>query len=144
MKFYRYNLNTSEEGLANVITIVFIIAIIMSLIIGPYLTIVVPNQIRKNESDHLDEVKESILDLRAAISNQMSEKNLVQNTRIKMGTDDENLFVLGGSGILYFDPSEPIVSIYSYYDSQSIFARGSGNIRYLSRNLYYPDKTYIY
>jgi hypothetical protein len=144
LKFNRYDLNTSKEGLANVITIVFIIAIVMSLIIGPYLTIVVPNQIRKNESDHLDDVKESFLDLRAAISNQISEKNPIQNTRIKMGTDDENLFVLGGTGVLYFDPSEPLISIYSYYDSQSIYARGSGNIRYLSRNLYYPDMTYIY
>ena len=138
------SLKKSDSGLTNVITVVLIIAIVMALIIGPYLTIMVPEQTRHNESDHLDEVKESFITLRGAINTQLTEDISTKNTRVKLGTDDENLFVLGGSGVLYFDSTEPLVSISSYYDSQSIFARGSGNIRYRSQNLYYTDRSLIY
>jgi hypothetical protein len=142
--FLKRNLNHSEDGLTNVIAIVLIISIIMTLIVGPYLTIVVPDQTKRNEAEHLDRVEESFLDLRAGINTQLAEEVQVQNTRIKLGTDDESVFVLGGSGALYFDSSEPLISISSYYDSQSIYARGSGNIHYTSKNLYLRDKTLTY
>jgi len=144
IKFRKTELQESEDGLTNVITTVLIIAIIMTFIIGPYLTIVVPQQIKRNESDHLDDVKESFIDLRGAINSEVNEDFSSMTTRIKLGTDDENLFVLGGSGRLYLDPSEMKISISSYYDEKSIFARGSGNIRYSSRNLYFQDKNLIY
>ena len=144
IKFRNTKLQESEDGLTNVITTVLIIAIIMTFIIGPYLTIVVPQQIKRNESDHLDDVEESFIDLRGAINSEVNEDFSSMTTRIKLGTDDENLFVLGGTGRLYLDPSEMKISISSYYDDKSIFARGSGNIRYSSRNLYFQDKNLIY
>ncbi len=143
-KIRNISLQDSEDGLTNVITTVLLIAIIMAFIIGPYLTVMVPQQTRSNEAKHLDEVKESFLDLKRAINSEIIDETPVLTTRIKLGTDDENLFVLGGSGVLYFDPTEPVITISSFYDSKSIFARGSGNIRYRSRNLYLPDKSYIY
>lgn len=144
IKFRKTKLQESKDGLTNVITTVLIIAIIMTFIIGPYLTIVVPQQIKRNESEHLDDVEESFLDLRGAINSEVNEDFSSMTTRIKLGTDDENLFVLGGSGRLYLDPAEMKISISSYYDEKSIFARGSGNIRYSSRNLYFQDKNLIY
>lgn len=137
---------SSEEGLTSVITTVLIIAIIMGLIIGPYLTIIVPQQIEKNEEAHLEGVEDSFLDLRAAINTELDTgtPNMVLTTPIKLGTDDENMFVLGGTGDLNVDPSETIISVYNYYDPLSIYARGSGKIKYKSRNLYYLDKTYTY
>jgi hypothetical protein len=139
-----YKLKSSDDGLTNVITIVLVIAIIMTLLVGPYLTVIVPEQSRRNESEHVDDIKESFGLLRGAINNQLLEESSVQNTRIKLGTDNENLFVQGGDGVLYFESSEPLVTISSFYDSDSIYARGSGNIRYRTRNLYYSDISMIY
>ncbi|WP_455393168.1 hypothetical protein [[Eubacterium] cellulosolvens] len=138
------NLNQSEDALTNVITVVLVIAIIMALIVGPYLTIIVPEQSRRNEADHANEIKESFGELRGTINNQLIDKSSVQTTRIKLGTDDENLFVQGGDGVLYFDSTEPLISVSSFYDAESIYGRGSGNIRYRSRNLYYTDINTIY
>lgn len=139
-----HKLKSSDDGLTNVITIVLVIAIIMTLLVGPYLTVIVPEQSRRNESEHVDDIKESFGLLRGAINNQLLEESSVQNTRIKLGTDNENLFVQGGDGVLYFESSEPLVTISSFYDSDSIYARGSGNIRYRTRNLYYSDISMIY
>jgi hypothetical protein len=121
-----------------------VIAIIMSLIVGPYLTITVPDKIRSNEAAHLDEVKESFSELHSNIDSQLSSDTYLQNTRIKLGTENENLVVTGGNGELHLDSTEPIVSISSFSDEKSIFARGGGQIRYRSRNQYYTDSTLVY
>jgi hypothetical protein len=143
-KYRQSKLKHSDDGLTNVIAVVFVIAIIMTLIIGPYLTITVPDKIKGNEAAHIKEVKESFSELRANIDDQLTKETFIHNTRIKLGTDDENLLVTGGTGVLYFDSTEPVVSISSFYDDQSIYARGSGQIRYRTRNQYFTDSSLIY
>ena len=135
----------SEDAMTSVITTVLIIAIVMGLIIGPYLTLVIPQEIKNNEAAHLKDVEESFLDLRSSVNTELEKAipNMALTTPIKLGTDDENLFVLGGSGSLVIDPTESVISICSYFDPLSIYARGSGIIRYTSKNLYHPDKSYI-
>jgi hypothetical protein len=137
---------TSEDGLTSVITTVAIIALIMGFIVGPYFLIIVPEQIKQNESSHQRDVEESFLDLRGNVYDQLDSgtTNTVLSTHLKMGTEDQDLFVIGGDGELEIDPSQSLFSIHEYYDPLSIYARGSGNIEYSTRNFYHPDKGFIY
>ena len=136
----------SDEGLTSVIVTVAIIAIVMGFIVGPYLLVIIPQQIESNEAAHRKEVEKSFYDLRAAINDEVADgsPNTVLSTKLKLGTDDENLFVVGGGGSLIVDPSDMTVSINNYYDPLSVYARGSGNIRYSTKNFYHSDSTLIY
>jgi len=136
----------NDEGLTSVITTVAIIAIIMGFIIGPYFMIMVPDQIKRNEAAHIDEVEDSFKDFRGAINTELEEAipNMALTTSIKLGTDDENVFVVGGSGRLEVSPTEMLISVHSYFDSQSIYARGGGRVEYHTKNLYFEDKEIFY
>lgn len=136
----------SREGLTSVITTVAIIAIVMGFIVGPYFLIIIPEQIKENESEHLKDVEESFLKLRQAINSELDTgiPNSVLTTSVKLGTDDENLFVKGGNGELRVNPSGLYLCVHDYYDPLSIYGRGSGNIIYKSKNLYHPNKNYIF
>ncbi len=136
----------SDDALTSVIVTVAIIAIVMGFVVGPYFLIYVPENIKQNESSHLKDVEESFLDLRGNIYTEMDRgvSKASVTTYLKMGTKDENLFVIGGDGRLVIDPTESFVSIHEYYDPLSIYARGSGNIRYDSRNYYHPNRGYTF
>jgi hypothetical protein len=139
-------LKLSNDALTSVITTVAVIAIIMGFVIGPYFIIIIPNQIERNESFHLKDVEEEFMDLRASVYNQVDQggSDTVHSTSIKLGTENQDLFVTGGDGELDIDPSESLFSIHEYYDQLSIYARGSGQIRYKSRNFYHPNKQFVY
>ncbi len=138
--------HNSKDGITSVITTVAIIAIVMGFIIGPYFMYVIPEQIKRNEAEHLREVENTYMALRGAINSELDQgrDNMVLTTPLKLGTEDESFLVIGGSGRLEVNPSETPISINNYYDPLSIYARGSGNIKYTSKNMYQADKSFIY
>ena len=52
----------SDDALTSIVVTVMLIGIIMGMIIGPILTVQIPNEIKDNEALHMDDVSQSFSD----------------------------------------------------------------------------------
>ena len=145
-KKHRTKLQNSEEAITSIVVTVMMIGLIMGLIIGPILTIQIPNEIKANEAKHMDDVSESFINLRGTVNTLIKEEELGVNapTRIQLGTKTNNFLDVGSTGSVYIEPFKSQVVVFKTEDNKSIYAMGSGRIGYDSDNIYYTDQTYIY
>ena len=145
-KRHRVKLQDSEEALTSIVVTVMLIGIIMGFIVGPILTIRIPNEIKENEALHMDDVSDSFINLRSTINTLIQEREIGVNapTRIQLGTKTDNFLDVGSSGSVFIEPYESQVTVFDSEDNKSIFAMGSGRIGYESDNIYFPQQTYIY
>jgi hypothetical protein len=136
----------SDEALTSIVVTVMLIGIIMGLIIGPILTIQIPNEIEDNEALHMEKVSQSFSDLRSTVNTLISEREIDVNApnRIPLGTRTNNFLDAGSTGSLSVKPYDSQVTIYDTEDSQSIFAIGKGKVEYRSNSIYFDDQSYIY
>jgi hypothetical protein len=136
----------SDDALTSIVVTVMLIGIIMGLIIGPILTVQIPNEIEDNEALHMDEVSQSFSDLRSTINTLIDENEIGVNApnRIELGTKTNNFLDVGSTGSLSIKPYESQVTIYDSEDNKSIYAIGKGRIEYESNNIYFNQQSYIY
>jgi hypothetical protein len=136
----------SDEALTSIVVTVMLIGIIMGLIIGPILTIQIPNEIKDNEARHMERVSQSFTDLRSTVNTLIAEREIDVNapTRVPLGTKTNNFLDVGSTGSLSIKPYDSQVTIYDTDDNQSIFAIGKGRIEYQSNNIYFTDQSFIY
>ncbi len=136
----------SDEALTSIVVTVMLIGIIMGLIIGPILTIQIPNEIKDNEARHMEKVSQSFTDLRSTVNTLIAEREIDVNapTRVPLGTKTNNFLDVGSTGTLSIKPYDSQVTVFDTEDNQSIFAIGKGRIEYQSNNIYFNDQSYIY
>jgi hypothetical protein len=142
----RKRIQDSDEALTSIVVTVMLIGIIMGLIIGPILTIQIPNEIKANEAEHMDDISESFIGLRGTINTLIREDEVGVNapTRIQLGTKTNNFLDVGSTGSVFIEPFDSEITVFDTEDNQSIFAIGSGRIGYRSNNIYFNDQTYIF
>lgn len=136
----------SDEALTSIVVTVMLIGIIMGLIIGPILTIQIPNEIKDNEARHMENVSQSFTDLRSTVNTLIAEREIDVNApiRVPLGTKTNNFLDVGSTGSLSIKPYDSQVTVYDTEDNQSIFAIGKGRIEYQSNNIYFNEQSYIY
>ncbi len=142
----RKKIQDSDEALTSIVVTVMLIGIIMGLIIGPILTIQIPNEIEANEAEHMDDISKSFINLRGTINTLIQEEEVGVNapTRIPLGTKTNNFLDVGSTGSVFIEPFESEVMVFDTEDDRSIFAIGSGRIGYRSNNIYFSDQTYAF
>jgi hypothetical protein len=136
----------SDDALTSIVVTVMLIGIIMGLIIGPILTVQIPNEIESNEALHMDEVSQSFTDLRGTVNTLIDEREIGVNApnRIELGTKTDNFLDVGSTGSLSVKPYDSQVTVYDTDDNKSIFAIGKGRVEYESNNIYFEQQCYIY
>jgi hypothetical protein len=136
-----------NEGVSNIVTSIMMLGIFLT-ILAMIFTIYIPLWAKTGESNHMEDVESSFLELKSTIDKQITDDEGVgstYSTRIKLGAEGGVVLGIGRTtGNLDFEPGDYSFTVINSDDPLNIYGNSYGTIRFVSENIYYTDQYFTY
>jgi hypothetical protein len=136
-----------NDGVSNIVTSIMMLGIFLT-ILAMIFTLYIPLWAKTGESNHMENVESSFLELKSTIDKQLTDDEGIgstYSTSIKLGAEGGVILGIGRTtGNLDFEPGDFLFTVINSDDPLNIYGNSYGNIKFVSENLYYTDQYFTY
>jgi hypothetical protein len=145
--YHKKTIIQDSSAVSNIVTSIMMLGIFLS-ILAMVFTVYIPSWAKSGEANHMEQVMDSILDLKSSIDKQVADESGVGSTistRVKLGAEGGSIMGIGRtSGSLSMKTTEFNISVYNTNDTQNLYDQTYGKISFRSRNIYFQNQIISY